>query len=395
MAANTTLLDRLKGTSRTKLALGSLGLLLAIVLPQLGITKDIEGPLPIATVVLMAVYALFALGLNIVVGFAGLLDLGFVAFFLFGAYVSAWLMSDFAIQVTGRGGAWEDLSVHLFSTAKPEALGIHISFWLVIIVAAVVAAIAGVIIGWPTLKLKSDYLALVTLGFGEILPELFRNSEKFPIGGYNLTNGTKGIGPIDAIGLGFHTIGKTDYKWRYYVIMVFCGLFVWISVALRDGRLGRAWMAIREDELAASLMGVPLRRTKLWSYAVGAVAGGVGGAFYATIVGTVNVDTFTFQFSIIILCAVILGGMGNVWGAIVGAAIITWLSDNGLKWGGLKLGNLFGNEKGFNLVQYQFAIFGIILVLMMLFRPEGIIPAARSKEVKQAEKAAQTVEATA
>lgn len=395
MAANTTLLDRLKGTSRTKLALGSLGLLLAIVLPQLGITKDIEGPLPIATVVLMAVYALFALGLNIVVGFAGLLDLGFVAFFLFGAYVSAWLMSDFAIQVTGRGGAWEDLSVHLFSTAKPEALGIHISFWLVIIVAAVVAAIAGVIIGWPTLKLKSDYLALVTLGFGEILPELFRNSEKFPLGGYNLTNGTKGIGPIDAIGLGFHTIGKTDYKWRYYVIMVFCGLFVWISVALRDGRLGRAWMAIREDELAASLMGVPLRRTKLWSYAVGAVAGGVGGAFYATIVGTVNVDTFTFQFSIIILCAVILGGMGNVWGAIVGAAIITWLSDNGLKWGGLKLGNLFGNEKGFNLVQYQFAIFGIILVLMMLFRPEGIIPAARSKEVKQAEKAAQTVEATA
>ena len=395
MAANTTLLDRLKGTSRTKLALGSLGLLLAIVLPQLGITKDIEGPLPIATVVLMAVYALFALGLNIVVGFAGLLDLGFVAFFLFGAYVSAWLMSDFAIQVTGRGGAWENLSVHLFSTAKPETLGIHLSFWLVIIVAAVVAAIAGVIIGWPTLKLKSDYLALVTLGFGEILPELFRNSEKFPLGGYNLTNGTKGIGPIDAIGLGFHTIGKTDYKWRYYVIMVFCGLFVWISVALRDGRLGRAWMAIREDELAASLMGVPLRRTKLWSYAVGAVAGGVGGAFYATIVGTVNVDTFTFQFSIIILCAVILGGMGNVWGAIVGAAIITWLSDNGLKWGGLKLGNLFGHEKGFNLVQYQFAIFGIILVLMMLFRPEGIIPAARSKEVKQAEKAAQTVEATA
>ncbi|MEY4173664.1 MAG: hypothetical protein RI900_829 [Actinomycetota bacterium] len=395
MATNTTLLDRIKGASRKKLALGTLGLLIAIVLPQLGITKDIEGPLPIATVVLMAVYALFALGLNIVVGFAGLLDLGFVAFFLFGAYVSAWLMSDFAIQVTGRGGAWEDLSVHFFSTAKPETLGIHISFWLVIIVAAVVAAIAGVIIGWPTLKLKSDYLALVTLGFGEILPELFRNSEKFPIGGYNLTNGTKGIGPIDAIGLGFHTIGKTDYKWRYYVIMVFCGLFVWISVALRDGRLGRAWMAIREDELAASLMGVPLRRTKLWSYAVGAVAGGVGGAFYATIVGTVNVDTFTFQFSIIILCAVILGGMGNVWGAIVGAAIITWLSDNGLKWGGLKLGQLFGNDKGWNLVQFQFAFFGIILVLMMLFRPEGIIPAARSKEVKQAEKAAQTAGATA
>ncbi len=391
MASN--IIDRLKGTSRVKLALGGLGLLIALVLPLLGITKNIEGPLPIATVVLMAVYALFALGLNIVVGFAGLLDLGFVAFFLFGAYVGAWLMSDFAINVTGRGGAWETLSIHFFSTAKAGTLGIHLSFWLVIIVAAVVAAVAGVIIGWPTLKLKSDYLALVTLGFGEILPELFRNSEKFPIGGYNITNGTKGIGPIDAIGLGFHTIGKTDYKWRYYVIMVFCAAFVWISTALRDGRLGRAWMAIREDELAASLMGVPLRRTKLWSYAVGAVAGGVGGAFYATIVGTVNVDTFTFQFSIIILCSVILGGMGNVWGAIIGAAIITWLSDNGLKWGGLKLGQLFGNDKGWNLVQYQFGIFGIILVLMMLFRPEGIIPAARSKQVKQADKAAKIAEA--
>lgn len=384
MEANASLLGRLKALPTWKLAVGAVAILVALVLPQLGVTKNIDGPLPIATVVLMAVYALFALGLNIVVGFAGLLDLGFVAFFLFGAYVGAWLMSDFAIQVTGRGGAWSDLSVHVLSTAKPGALGIHLSFWLVIIVAAIVAALAGVIIGWPTLKLQSDYLALVTLGFGEILPELFRNSEKFPIGGYNLTNGTKGIGPVDAIGLGFHTIGKTDYKWRYYVIMVFCVIFVWISIALRDGRLGRAWMAIREDELAASLMGVPLRRTKLWSYAVGAIAGGVGGAFYATIVGTVNVDTFTFQFSIIILCAVILGGMGNVWGAIVGAAVITWLSDNGLKW--------IGNQAGFNLVQYQFGIFGMILVLMMLFRPEGLIPAARSKQVKQAEQAAAAAE---
>ncbi len=374
------IVDRLKKIAPWKLAVGGVALVVALIMPLLGITKDIDGPIPIATVVLMAVYALFALGLNIVVGFAGLLDLGFVAFFLFGAYTAAWLMSDFAIQVTGRNGSWINLSIHVFSTASPSEKGIHLSFWIVIVIAALVAAVAGVIIGWPTLKLQSDYLALVTLGFGEILPELFRNSEKFPIGGYNLTNGTKGIGPVDAIGLGFHTIGKTDYKWRYYVILVFCALFVWISVALRDGRLGRAWMAIREDELAASLMGVPLRRTKLWSYAVGAVAGGVGGAFYATIVGTVNVDTFTFQFSIIILCAVILGGMGNVWGAILGGALITWLSDNGLKWA--------GNGIGVNLVQYQFGIFGLILVLMMLFRPEGILPAARSKAVKRAEQLA-------
>ena len=381
-------LTKLQGMPPWKLALGAVGVVVALVMPFLGVTKDIEGPLPIATVVLCAVYALFALGLNIVVGFAGLLDLGYVAFFLFGAYVGAWLMSDFAINVT-KG--WEDINFAFLSTAKDGALGIHLSFWVVIIVAALVAALAGVVIGWPTLKLKSDYLALVTLGFGEILPEVFRNGNDYA--GYNLTNGTKGIGPVDAIGtktiswLPIFTdkIGKTDYKARYYVIMMFCLLFAWVSIKLRDGRLGRAWMAIREDELAASLMGVPLRQSKLWSYAVGAAAGGVGGAFYATIVGTVNVDTFTFQFSIIILCSVILGGMGNVWGAILGAVVITWLSDNGLKW--------VGNEVGTNLVKYQFGIFGLILVLMMLFRPEGLLPAARAAEVKQAElKAAATME---
>jgi branched-chain amino acid transport system permease protein len=164
----------------------------AAVLPFLPFTKNIDGPLPIATIVLCAVYALFALGLNIVVGFAGLLDLGFVAFFLFGAYVGAWLMSDFAINVTGRGGRMANLSFLFFSTAKKGALGIHLSFWLVIVVAGLIAALAGVAIGWPTLKLKSDYLALVTLGFGEILPEVFRNSDD--IGGLNFTNGTKGIG---------------------------------------------------------------------------------------------------------------------------------------------------------------------------------------------------------
>ncbi len=363
------------------------GLVLALVMPHLAFTKNIDGPFPIATVVLCAVYALFALGLNIVVGFAGLLDLGFVAFFLFGAYVGAWLMSDFAINVTGRDGSWSDLNWAFFSTAKPGALGIHLSFWLVIVVAALVAAVAGVVIGYPTLKLKSDYLALVTLGFGEILPEVFRNSDD--IGGLNFTNGTKGIGPVDAIGTGAigkivpgmkEQINKTDYANRYYVIMAFCVIFGFISIRIRDGKLGRAWMAIREDELAASLMGVPLRTTKLWSYAVGAVAGGVGGAFYATIVGTVNVDSFTFLFSIIILCCVILGGMGNVWGAVLGAVVITWLSDNGLKW--------MGNEIGTDLTKYQFMLFGMILVLMMLFRPEGFLPAARSKQVKLAEKQA-------
>jgi branched-chain amino acid transport system permease protein len=370
-------------------AIGAVAVAIAFTLPHFTFTKNTDGILPIFTVVLCAVYALFALGLNIVVGFAGLLDLGYVAFFLFGSYVGAWLMSDFAVNLTS---GWRNISFHFFSTAKPIIPGLHLSFWIVIVVAGVVAAIAGVVIGAPTLRLKSDYLALVTLGFGEILPEVFRNGDFSTtdhgvpfLKGWNFTNGTKGIGPVDNVGMGIFdklpgvpkTIISNDYRTKYYVIMVFCALFVWVSIKLRDGRLGRAWMAIREDELAASLMGVPLMRTKLWSYAVGAVAGGVGGAFYATIVGTVSVETFTFQFSIIVLCAVILGGMGNVWGAISGAVVITWVNYTGLDFISLK--------SGINFKQYEFALFGLVLVLMMLFRPDGFIPAARSKQVKKAE----------
>jgi branched-chain amino acid transport system permease protein len=373
-------------------ALGGGALAVAFVLPHMWFTKETDGYLPLFTIVLCAVYALFALGLNVVVGFAGLLDLGYVAFFLFGAYVGAWFMSDFAVNISSSTRTW---NVHFLDAAKSSVPGIHLSFWIVIIIAGLVAALAGVVIGAPTLRLKSDYLALVTLGFGEILPEVFRNGDQLP-GHLNLTNGTRGIGPVDQVGMGFlnyipgipKTILSSDYRTKYYVILVFCGLFVWVSIKLRDGRLGRAWLAIREDELAASLMGVPLMRTKLWSYAVGAVAGGVGGAFFATIVGTVDVNTFTFAFSIIVLCAVILGGMGNVWGAILGAVVITWFNYTGLTWIGGKInkaapdGSYFAT---FNFINLQFGLFGLVLVLMMLFRPDGFIPAARSKQVKKAE----------
>ncbi|HEX2785081.1 MAG TPA: branched-chain amino acid ABC transporter permease [Ilumatobacteraceae bacterium] len=376
-----------------KALIGGAAMAFAFVLPHLWFTKETDGYLPLFTIVLCAVYALFALGLNIVVGFAGLLDLGYVAFFLVGAYVGAWFMSDFAVNVSK---STRTLNFHFLDAANPKIPGIHLSFWIVIVIAGIVAALAGIVIGAPTLRLKSDYLALVTLGFGEILPEMFRNSDDVPPGHLNITNGTKGIGPVDRVGMGFldiipgipKTIVSSDYRTKYYVILVFCGLFVWVSVKLRDGRLGRAWMAIREDELAASLMGVPLMTTKLWSYAVGAIAGGVGGAFYATIVGTVNVDTFTFSFSIIVLCAVILGGMGNVWGAILGAVVITWFNYTGLTWLGTKVNNAAPDGSyfaKFNFVNLQFGLFGLVLVLMMLFRPDGFIPAARSKQVKKAE----------
>ena len=396
MVAIVTLLILLAGTGGlfylrkvplTKAVLGGAAMAAAFALPHMWFTSETEGYLPLFTVVMCAVYALFALGLNIVVGFAGLLDLGYVAFFLVGAYVGAWLMSDFAVNVSKHT---RTLNFHFLDAASAKIPGIHLSFWIVIIFAGAAAAIAGVVIGAPTLRLKSDYLALVTLGFGEILPEVFRNSDQLP-GGLNLTNGTKGIGPVDQVGMGpLHyipgipkTIVSSDYRTKYYVILAFCGLFVWVSIKLRDGRLGRAWMAIREDELAASLMGVPLMRTKLWSYAIGAVAGGVGGAFFATIVGTVTVETFDFTFSIIVLCAVILGGMGNVWGAILGAVVITWFNYTGLTWIGGRINNAFGSH--YKFVNLQFGLFGLVLVLMMLFRPEGFIPAARSKQVKQAD----------
>jgi len=242
--------------------------------------------MPLTTMVLCAIFVLFTLGLNIVVGYAGLLDLGYVAFFLFGAYTAAWLMSDFFFQISP---------------------GINLSFWIVLPIAALVAAIAGIIIGAPTLRLKSDYLALVTLGFGEILPQAFRNGES--IKGFNLSNGTKGIAPVNALDMGWLSwtglvaskVNVFDYTTRYYILYALCVMFVLVSLRLRDGKLGRAWLAIREDELAASLMGVPLMRTKLWAYGVGAAAGGIGGAFYAVSLGGVNVDTFNFQFSVNVL----------------------------------------------------------------------------------------------
>jgi len=361
-----------------------IALVLAVLIPGAGfipgITTQSNGWLPQTTLVYCA----------------GLLDLGYVAFFLFGSYVAAWLMSDF----------WYTRSFRFFDAvrlnATLEVRGIHLSFWLVMIVAAIVAAIAGVIIGAPTLRLKSDYLALVTLGFGEILPEVFRNGDD--VAGANITNGTSGIGPLDKIGTGFlksiigtpNTIDRldrvaiepSDHRHKYYVILFFCVLFVYVSLRLRGGKLGRAWLAIREDELAASLMGVPLMRTKLWSYAIGAAAGGLAGTFYATTIGIVNVDTFQFSFSIIILCAVILGGMGNVWGAILGGAVITWFNYTGLVWIGQKLSDAVNVTV--DLKKYEFGFFGMILVLMMVFRPQGLLPAARQKQVKEIEKKFET-----
>jgi len=323
--------------------------------------------LPATTVNESLVWVICALGLNIVVGYAGLLDLGFVAFWAIGGYCAGWFMSDFFHQV----------NIHIGSMAPAAQPGIHISFWAVLFIGALICAAFGVIIGAPTLRLKSDYLALVTLGFGEIIPQVFYNGEN--IGGFNLSNGSKGISPVDNIGLFGKKLGPFDLDWKYLIFVSLAALMVFISLRIRSGRLGRAWLAIREDELAASMMGVPLMRSKLAAYAVGAFSGGIGGVAFATHVNGVFADRFSFSISIILLAMVVLGGMGNVWGVIVGALAISWVNSTGLPAFGETVNSALGTN--INFPSYNFLLFGGILVFMMLYKREGLLPESRLKQI--------------
>jgi branched-chain amino acid transport system permease protein len=334
--------------------------------------------LPLSTVNQCLIWAMLAVGLNIVVGYAGLLDLGYVAFWAIGGYVAGWIMSPFFAQ-------WK---VNVLGSAAPGLeTGIHINFWLVLPIGAAFCALWGVLIGAPTLRLKSDYLALVTLGFGEIIPEVFRNGED--VNGFNLSNGSKGITPIDAIPTGpFHLIpgipanlGPFDDTYRFVVYALLAAFAIFVSLRIRVGRLGRAWLAIREDELAASMMGVPLMRTKLAAYAVGAAIGGLGGVAWATLVNGVSSEDFQFANSIILLAMVVLGGMGNVWGVLVGALVLSWINTTGLQEVGKSFNNAFGTSIDFP--SYNFFIFGALLILMMLFRREGLLPERRTRQVLQ------------
>jgi branched-chain amino acid transport system permease protein len=311
------------------------------------------------------VWMICALGLNVVVGYAGLLDLGYVAFWAIGGYIAGWFFSDFVFGVS-----WS-----FFGSARPGEPGIHVNFLLVLLIAAGFAALAGVMIGAPTLRLKSDYLALVTLGFGEITSQVFRNGDD--IFGHNLDNGTRGITPLDPIKIFGFRLGPFDLTYQFLVMVFLVAVVVFVSLRLRHGRLGRAWLAIREDELAASMMGVPLMRTKLAAYGVGAVAGGLGGVAFAAHINAVIPDRFDFSISITLLAMVVLGGMGNVWGVMVGALVLAWINANGLKQFGTTFNSSF--HTNINFPSYNFGLFGLILVLMMLFRREGLIPEARTK----------------
>ena len=351
-------------------------IVIAFVFPIVDESFDL---LLIYPVIIITVYIMLALGLNIVVGFAGLLDLGFVAFYALGAYVVGWFASSQFKQVSFSFGT-------AASSLTGEPLqGIHISFWFLLILAGAFTALCGVIIGAPTLRLRGDYLAIVTLGFGEIIPRFFQNGDD--LGGFNLTNGTIGIKAVDPPGIPFlpesldawKQFGTLDLHPWYYTILVMVLIAIYVNIRLRDSRLGRAWISVREDETAAAAMGINPVTTKLWAYALGAVFGGLAGAFYGSFIASIFPTSFSFNISILVLCMVVLGGMGNIYGVILGAIALQGLNFYLLpkvnEWVHA-IGNAVGSPllSEADIPKYNFFLFGVILVLMMLLRPEGIIP---------------------
>ena len=296
-------------------------------------------------------FILLGLGLNIVVGYAGLLDLGYIAFFAVGAYSYALL-------------------------ASPQ-FGIHGSFVALLPLGALVAAVFGILIGAPTLRLRGDYLAIVTLGFGEIIRICLNNLNR-PL---NITNGPQGITLIDPLALGDIALNQTYTiagvtvapVHSYYFVFLACAVTsIFISLRLEDSRIGRAWIAIREDELAAGSMGINTRNVKLLAFAMGATFGGVAGGLFASFQGFISPESFTLLDSIMVLCMVVLGGMGNVGGVVLGALLLTALPE-ALRYAGPLQQDLLGAVY-VDPSNLRMLLFGLALVLMMLFRPAGLWP---------------------
>ena len=318
-------------------------------------------------------YIAMALGLNIVVGFAGLLDLGYVAFVAIGAYTAGDFGSGF-FSLVGGGEGWH----FLVSGPASKLPGIHVNFLLILVLAVIATAVAGIIIGLPTLRLRGDYIAIVTLAFGEIIGRVAVQGDEIKIHGQPLTAGRQGISPVDKIDLPFiDPFGLLNLRPWYWFALAMVGFVLFINFRLRDSRLGRAWVALREDEIAAVAMGVPAVKTKLQAYASGAAMGGISGAFLGSFLNTVTASQFEFYFSILVLAMVILGGLGSIWGVVVGAVTLsfinTWLIPDVINsWPG-KLGF------DFDATQITFSIYGFLLVMMMILRPQGLIPERRHK----------------
>ncbi|MCW3038185.1 MAG: branched-chain amino acid transporter permease [Solirubrobacterales bacterium] len=322
--------------------------------------------------VLALAYVVMALGLNVVVGFAGLLDLGYVAFYAVGAYSVGWFASTF----------YSDADFHVGVTSFVEQLpGVHLNFFIVVFLAMFLCALAGMLIGLPTLRLRGDYIAIVTLAFGEIIYRFAVNGDEIHLFGknYPLTAGQQGIGPLDKPKLPFmkEPLSALQLRPWYWIALGMVVIALLAVVAVRDSRLGRAWIAIREDEIAAASMGVPLVKTKLLAYAMGAALGGMAGSFLGFFATTVNANSFKFSFSIFVLSMIILGGLGSIWGVVLGAVALTFINYS-------LIPDVLNGVPGkigldFQLDQLSFGIFGFLLVIGMVLKPEGLLPERRRK----------------
>jgi branched-chain amino acid transport system permease protein len=304
-----------------------------------------------------ATFVLLALGLNIVVGFAGLLDLGYAAFFAIGSYAYAML-------------------------ASPQ-FGIHIPFWAMLFIASAIAAIFGILLGAPTLRLRGDYLAIVTLGFGEIVPQTFLNLSQW-------TNGPNGITAIDQPVFFNYKFGLNVLPY-YYVGLGLLAFAIVIAHNLQDSRLGRSWMAIREDELAAAHMGINTTKAKLSAFALGASFSGLAGVAYASKLNLVSPDAFQFNVSVFVLSMLVLGGMGNIYGVIIGSVLLSSL-ERFL----LPQATNFAHGLGFyqiDFTNYRFLLYGLILAGIMLFRPAGLFPSRQRAAELTAGKTDETIAA--
>jgi branched-chain amino acid transport system permease protein len=349
--------------------------LVAVALAVLPLVLGQYGNSWVRIIDLALLYVLLALGLNIVVGFAGLLDLGYIAFYAVGAYLYALLSSP-------------HLATNFAWIAQTFPNGLHNSIWLVIPLGAAVAALFGVLLGAPTLKLRGDYLAIVTLGFGEIV-RIFMNNLNAPV---NITNGPQGITRIDPISLFGTSLAGTRgsrgmvdiFGWKipsvaayYYLFLLLVLLAIFLCIRLQHSRIGRAWMAIREDEIAAKAMGINTRNVKLMAFAMGASFGGVSGAMFSAFQGFVSPESFTLMESIVVLAMVVLGGMGHVPGVVLGALLLAGLPELLRHFVVPAQEMIFG--AGNVIVDAEIGrtlLFGLAMVLVMLFRPKGLWPAS-------------------
>jgi len=342
--------------------------LIAIALAGLPFALASAGTAWVRIANLAILFVFLSLGLNIVVGFAGLLDLGYIAFYAVGAYVYALL-------------------------ASPH-FNLHLPFWVILPIGALVACLFGVLLGAPTLKLRGDYLAIVTLGFGEIV-RIFLNNLSQPV---NITNGPQGISRIDPFSFGSFSFSQSEtilgvdvsgpIKY-YYMLLALLLLAIVVNLRLQHSRIGRAWEAIREDEIAARAMGIDTTRIKLLAFAMGASFGGIAGGMFSAIQGFISPESFVLVESIMVLSMVVLGGMGNVWGVVLGAVLLSFVPEL-LRYTVEPLQkSLFGRS----IIEpevIRMLLFGLALVLMMLYRPAGLLPSAvRKRELSKPEDGAE------